>query len=330
LIDDCISLSYHLAFSPYCQKVSETYNSGDTVVFIFPDGTGPALLSCLIAGIPLNRAHELRFAPGEVRMDITYDSVRAFLPAEPTPEYLEAIERGKVELERLRTTVDVVSVREEEYTKQVQEQQAAAAEWAQNNSKRREEKRMERQQRNEAATAKRQGALLKEKRGESQRTYGEQRNNEIEATNKNGKKVDGANPLLFSVAALGLLSTFKPAHTLSEDLGTKRSAESTNQYDLVKGGATAVVEEDAEPVRNSTSSHFAELDDMEERVEEGGFEIPDFTSHQEGDGLYANPAPIRDEEQLPMDATKAMQEYLNRDDGAQDFDSMMTELLCED
>ena len=74
-------------------------------MFIFPDGTGPALLSCLIAGIPLNRVHELHFAPGEVRTDITYDSVRAMLPVSspPSQEYLAALERGKVELQRLRT-----------------------------------------------------------------------------------------------------------------------------------------------------------------------------------------------------------------------------------
>eukprot|EP00957_Ditylum_brightwellii_P094576 7203407-Ditylum_brightwellii.AAC.1 len=28
-------------------------------------GTGPAVLSCLFAGIPLDRVHELNFAPGE-------------------------------------------------------------------------------------------------------------------------------------------------------------------------------------------------------------------------------------------------------------------------
>uniref|UniRef100_A0A7S2P922 Uncharacterized protein n=1 Tax=Leptocylindrus danicus TaxID=163516 RepID=A0A7S2P922_9STRA len=53
----------------------ETYYSGDTILLIFPDGTGPALLSSLIAGIPLNRVHELQFSPGEIRMDITYESV---------------------------------------------------------------------------------------------------------------------------------------------------------------------------------------------------------------------------------------------------------------
>lgn len=32
------------------EKVLESFYSGDTVLVIFPDGTGPALLSCLIGG----------------------------------------------------------------------------------------------------------------------------------------------------------------------------------------------------------------------------------------------------------------------------------------
>lgn len=55
--------------------VLETYYSGDTILLIFPDGTGPALLSSLIAGIPLNRVHEVQYSPGEIRLDVTYESV---------------------------------------------------------------------------------------------------------------------------------------------------------------------------------------------------------------------------------------------------------------
>lgn len=42
----------------------ETQYSGDTVVLVFPDGTGPALLSAMIAGVPFNRVHELEYQPG--------------------------------------------------------------------------------------------------------------------------------------------------------------------------------------------------------------------------------------------------------------------------
>ena len=41
--------------------VLETQYSGDDILLIFPDGTSPALLSCMIAGIPYNRVHELEF-----------------------------------------------------------------------------------------------------------------------------------------------------------------------------------------------------------------------------------------------------------------------------
>jgi hypothetical protein len=318
--------------------VSETYNSGDTVLFIFPDGTGPALLSCLIAGIPLNRAHELDFAPGEVRMDMTYDSIRALLPAEPTPAYLKALERGKVELKRLQTVDGVVSEREAQYAQQVQEQEAAAAKWAKDNSDRREE----RQQRSDAAAADRKAAFSKKTDNlDNQRTYGESSRNEIGATsseaNVGKKKIDGANPLLFSVATLGLLSTFKPAYDLSEDLGKKESSGSTNiQEDATIVDTTPIGvqgEEDESHPPASPISKFTELDVIEDLVEEAAFEIPEFEAQTTaGSGLYGatHPAPIRTEEQLASDALEAMEEYLNRDDGAEDFDYLMAQLIDGD
>jgi hypothetical protein len=57
-------------------SILESQYSGDTILLIFPDGTGPALLSAMISGIPYNRVHELEFASGEIRFDITYQSTR--------------------------------------------------------------------------------------------------------------------------------------------------------------------------------------------------------------------------------------------------------------
>jgi hypothetical protein len=55
-------------------SVLESQHSGDTILLIFPDGTGPALLSAMIAGIPYNQVHELEFQSGEIRFDITMES----------------------------------------------------------------------------------------------------------------------------------------------------------------------------------------------------------------------------------------------------------------
>lgn len=89
-------------------SVLETLYSGDTVLLIFPDGTGPALLSALMAGIPLSQSHRLEYTPGEVRLNVTRDSVLALYDTrESTPSYRDSYEQvvrqGRDTLQQLRT-----------------------------------------------------------------------------------------------------------------------------------------------------------------------------------------------------------------------------------
>ena len=92
-------------------------------MLIFPDGTGPALLSCCIAGIPLSRVHEFNYEPGEIRYDINYDSINA-LAAEPPPQhYLDIIERGREELAELRRNPDVLRNKKDLKFEEEQEQE---------------------------------------------------------------------------------------------------------------------------------------------------------------------------------------------------------------
>lgn len=89
-------------------SVLETLYSGDTVLLIFPDGTGPALLSCLIAGIPLNRVHELQFRSGEIRFDVDYNSINALASRQPSQAYYDILDRGRAELKQLRENPDLL------------------------------------------------------------------------------------------------------------------------------------------------------------------------------------------------------------------------------
>ena len=83
---------------------------------IFPDGTGPALLTCMIGGIPLNRVHELNYEPGEVRLNVVQSRALAMLPKEPSESYLEKIEKGKMELQKLRDNPDdIMNMNEKKY-----------------------------------------------------------------------------------------------------------------------------------------------------------------------------------------------------------------------
>lgn len=83
-------------------SVLETQFSGDTILLVFGDGTSPALLSCLMAGLPLNRTHELNFKPGEIRYNITKETVLDALPNVVDAEYLNKIERGRETLVEMR------------------------------------------------------------------------------------------------------------------------------------------------------------------------------------------------------------------------------------
>jgi len=88
-------------------SVMETQFSGDEILLVFGDGTSPALLSALMAGLPLNKVHELNFQPGEIRYDVTKDRVlsHSSLQAateEKSVEYRAIIDRGRTTLKELR------------------------------------------------------------------------------------------------------------------------------------------------------------------------------------------------------------------------------------
>ena len=84
-----------------------------------PDGTGPALLSCLIGGIPLNRVHEFNYRSGEVRLNVNYESTHAYLLSQPPEDYKEAISRGREKLISLRENPGELNYRDQQYAEQL-------------------------------------------------------------------------------------------------------------------------------------------------------------------------------------------------------------------
>ncbi|CAB9526129.1 Pfam:PGAM (Partial), partial [Seminavis robusta] len=109
-------------------SLQESRTSGENILIIFPDGTGPALLSAMIAGIPLNECHCLDYAPGEVRLEINRDTVlEQYAQRKDDPKYLAMIEDGKVQLAKLRQG-QVANVKEELQEEQRREIDNAFAE----------------------------------------------------------------------------------------------------------------------------------------------------------------------------------------------------------
>lgn len=94
-------------------SVLETQYSGDDILLIFPDGTSPALLSCLIAGVPLKDVHALNFVPGELREGVNMDNTRQLLAERITsPQYLNILAKGQDELRALRKETEEYLVAE--------------------------------------------------------------------------------------------------------------------------------------------------------------------------------------------------------------------------
>lgn len=99
-------------------SIMETQYSGDTVLLIFPDGTSPALLSCLIADIPLNNVHALNYMPGEMREDVNMQNSRQLLKERMlSPTYNEMLSVGREELAKLREEEHAELLEKEAYTK---------------------------------------------------------------------------------------------------------------------------------------------------------------------------------------------------------------------
>ena len=130
-------------------SVLETLYSGDVVLLVFPDGTGPALLSCLMGGINLNRVHELSFRPGELRVDVDYNSINAIASQPPSSSYMDILQRGRSELKQLRDNPDILRNKkdlkyEEEREQERIEQEAKREEEAKAKELERQRKREER------------------------------------------------------------------------------------------------------------------------------------------------------------------------------------------
>lgn len=84
-------------------SLQESRTSGEIILVIFPDGTGPALLSCMIAGIPFNEVHALDFEPGEIRLDVNREKILdLWKERREDPTYLAKLQDGREKIASLR------------------------------------------------------------------------------------------------------------------------------------------------------------------------------------------------------------------------------------
>jgi broad specificity phosphatase PhoE len=280
-------------------SVVETQYSGDTVLLIFPDGTGPALLSCLISGIPLNRCHELEYEPGEVRLDVTAASTMALLKEKQSNNaaYKDAIAEGRIELTRLREMKpnEVVSVKDQLLEKDRLEQENLANQRALARQQKEEQDRKAREERIRQMEAERQ---LRREAGESD--------------------FDGLLPAGLAVGAVGggaLLAMPKsedePALAFE---GVGRGANDTAiQLTPAGGNMTSAL-------LASNSTMLDAADSMTAMMEE--------PQRVNGDrqATFVKPKP-KDPKQA---AEQAMKDYMDSDDGGEAWLQLMVDMAAED
>lgn len=232
-------------------SILETQFSGDEILLVFGDGTSPALLSAVMAGIPLNLVHQLDFGPGEVRYDVTKDSVLHYIENDVSPFYNERIERGRKELKNLREKAKTPIVEDVEATRPVP---------------------------------------VVKKRPKS--------------TNTNaGATPESTFPFIATGTAIAVSTSLATQKPDTDDDNTDKEMIGTTNDDLI----------------SMSISESPELIEMENRIDIGTFDIPEMKKNEE--------EIMKEKIQI---AEKAMTDYLNEDDGFEDWLSQMKTTIEEE
>ena len=285
-----------------CLSVLETQYSGDSILLIFPDSTGPALLSALIAGIPLNRVHELDFKPGEIRLDVTMDSTMAFLKSNVNrEEYNAAIANGRKELKRLREMKpdDVISVKDQKLEKDRLEMEATA--------RRREEKRL----------AKEQAGRLAREAQDRQLKEARQRNHD-----KNGdESQEVATAVILGAAGVGVVGAAIALTGNNNDEKETTTPSDKAFPELPTNGTEMETQDISMDVNILNRPLIATSGDDDEQTM--------ISTRVNGDRRASFP-PSNAATDPVKKAKQAMKEYMESDDGGNAWLQVMSDLMMED
>eukprot|EP00980_Cylindrotheca_fusiformis_P010634 scaffold2366_cov115-Cylindrotheca_fusiformis.AAC.8 len=344
-------------------SVLETQFQGDTVLLVFPDGTSPALLSCLIAGIPLNKVHELEFAPGEVRLDLTMKNVRDFYEIRKqelalSDDYQATVEKGKLELQRLRSLKpnEIVSKKDMKIEKErleIEEQQRLKDEERALREVREKQARLNRQKEVEARQEEKRKARMKEQQ-EAEVARLQRAGTSSNTPMAGDKTLPLALGGVASVAVVAALATeseeMKPATvkatnaaTLDRNgtdvLATTTVDSALRDRNIKDSGVASKAEEGTKKDTTETITSIEEtqmeqnLKDSPAQPETGlPSQLPEVslptTNAEPGGGLYSSQSGnLQNKED---EAAIAMQEYLDRDDGGEDWLKVMGQLMQEE
>lgn len=293
-------------------SILETQFSGDNIVLVFPDGSSPALLSAMIAGIPYNKAHVLEFAPGEIRLDVTMAPTLKLYETklkENAQQYKALVEEGKAELNRLRSMNDEDLISKKDVLIE-QERVEIEEEYRRKENARMAKEESERQQR--------QNRLQ-----EMERTR--LRSRGIQVDDSTPVEEPSLPPLVIggAFAAYAVVALSQAGQDTGRD---PRRSNSTNAVLTTPGGSGL----SGGAILNTTSTRsgptpMAEGSLFADMLDE--YQVP--TSSIYGDTpLYDTPKKSVDDRK--GDARKAMQDYMDQDDGSDAWLQAMASIIDED
>ncbi len=268
--------------------VLETQYSGDEIVLVFPDGGSPALLSCLIAGIPLNKCHALNFSPGEIRFNVNMENSLQLLDEKISlPEYNDVLSVGNEHLVALRTAP---VVEEEEIFVDP----------------------------TPSATTSETVAIKPTKQSELAKALASDKQKEMQGS-----------PDFFSFGVLGA------AGSLAMWNGGKEK-EDVDKPTLERSPATTLAFANATGTSTSLfepSSSFEAVNSQSTASRKTVATVPRNVVEKEVGFINPNifeDVPVLTREERIEAANKAMEEYLNQDDGGEAWLSAMNEIMNED
>jgi hypothetical protein len=94
----------------------------------------------LIGGVPLNRVHELEYEPGEVRLNVNYETSKMYIEKEPSEEYRTALETGRTQLQSLRNNPDqLLNIKDQKFEEELRAEEARKAKMEQEMMEKNEE-----------------------------------------------------------------------------------------------------------------------------------------------------------------------------------------------
>lgn len=320
----------------------ETQYSGDTVILVFPDGTGPALLSCMIAGIPLNRVHELNYSPGEIRLDINMKSTRALLNSGVlTDDYKATLADGRQELKRLRSmkTEDLISLKDQKLEEDRLEMEVAA--------KQRETKRIAKDKQDQEAREARAREIeqVRQKRLEEKSLSGDESGDTTPVMVVAG--AIGASTVAASLSSGGneeeqevvsteneqpVMGTNETAADLVSDAGAGIEMTDRPMVDIldINTNVEPLIPHDDDDFRPTLFAPTKETDALLPVDNIAGENATELTMQRiNGDRQATFPPPRKSRDPVKA-AEEAMKEYMELDDGGSEWLQMMSDLMLEE